>query len=199
MFDKNLDALASYFAGLSSETLKRYGPHPFDRSSLAEIYSGNTGLLGYVALEEESQKIAAYSVIKPGFIEHDQIRLESYGLTLSLQTDCTYAPSVADAWQSCGVGNLMFQFILDDLKSKGFSRIILWGGVQADNVKAVNFYRKNGFQEVGRFEHNGNNIDMTHDINYLAKANSDPDYQLPRGNSGGRRMDFSQKFLLLGT
>jgi len=178
LLDKNLDALAIYFAGLSSETLKRYGPHAFDRKSLVEIYSGNTGLLGYIAIEQDNQSIIAYSVIKPGVIHHDQLRLESYGLKINNQTDCTYAPSVADAWQSCGVGNLMFQFILDNLKSKGFRRIILWGGVQADNLKAVNFYRKNGFREVGRFEHNGNNIDMICDINYFDNANSGTDYQL---------------------
>jgi GNAT superfamily N-acetyltransferase len=160
------DDLADYFIGLSHETTRRYGPHPFDRATIVEIFSGNTGLLGYIAIEQDNQSIIAYSVIKYGVIHHDQVRLESYGLKINNQTDCTYAPSVADAWQSCGVGNLMFQFILDDLKSMGFRRIILWGGVQADNLKAVNFYRKNGFQEVGRFEHNGNNLDMIRDNNY---------------------------------
>ena len=36
----------------------------------------------------------------------------------------------------------MFLFILDDLKANGIKRVILWGGVQADNDKAVNFYLK---------------------------------------------------------
>lgn len=42
----------------------------------------------------------------------------------------------------------------------GTKRIILWGGVQAGNEKAVSYYLKHGFRTVGQFEHNGNNYDM---------------------------------------
>ncbi|MFH9836413.1 hypothetical protein ACH4NC_34765 [Streptomyces sp. NPDC017201] len=31
------------------------------------------------------------------------------------------------------------------------TRIILWGGVRADNPRAIRYYEKNGFQRVGRF------------------------------------------------
>ncbi|MFE9363057.1 hypothetical protein ACFYNN_09525 [Streptomyces sp. NPDC006978] len=31
------------------------------------------------------------------------------------------------------------------------ARIILWGGVRADNPRAIRYYEKNGFQRVGRF------------------------------------------------
>lgn len=33
----------------------------------------------------------------------------------------------------------------------GRTRIILWGGVRADNPRAIRYYEKNGFQPVGLF------------------------------------------------
>lgn len=83
---------------------------------------------------------------------------------LSNTSDCTFAPSVADAWQSCGVGNSLFQFILSSLKATEVKRIILWGGVQIDNEKAVNYYKKNAFKTLGQFYYNGENYDMVLDV-----------------------------------
>jgi len=102
----------------------------------------------------------AFSIIKRGYLEHDGYRLQSYGFVPDAITDCTFAPSVADHWQSLGVGNSLFHFLLADLKASGIKRIILWGGVQSDNQKAVNYYLKNGFIKLGQFEHNGLNDDM---------------------------------------
>jgi diamine N-acetyltransferase len=120
--------------------------------------------LGYVAVDAETGEIIAYSIIKRGYIENDGKRLQSYGITLNNKTDCTFAPSVADAWQTCGIGNALFHFILSDLKTMKIKRIILWGGVQADNTKALNYYKKNGFSIAGQFYHNGENYDMIVEI-----------------------------------
>jgi len=94
----------------------------------------------------------------------DRERYLSYGMELKHQSDCEFAPSVADAWQSCGIGNAMFQFILEELKKTDIQRIVLWGGVQADNEKAVNYYLKHGFKQIGQFTHNGENFDMVLEI-----------------------------------
>ena len=43
----------------------------------------------------------------------------------------------------------------------GRRRIVLWGGVRADNPRAVHFYRKMGFVEQGQFAtKDTNNYDM---------------------------------------
>jgi GNAT superfamily N-acetyltransferase len=157
--------LTGYFQKLGPETLKRYGPHKFDRQSLVELYQNSTLYTAYIAEDIETSVIIAYSVIKAGYLEHDNFRLQSYGLALSHKTDCTFAPSVADEWQSLGIGNSLFQFMLSDLKVTGRKRIILWGGVQSDNQKAVNYYLKNGFRILGEFEYNGPNYDMILEIN----------------------------------
>jgi GNAT superfamily N-acetyltransferase len=160
----DFEKLSNYLFKLSSETAKRFGPHEFDAGSITDLFSKLDNYIGYIALDIETAEIIAYSIVKQGFLEHDSPRLQSYGLTLDSKTDCTFAPSVADAWQSQGVGNGLFHFVRSNLESIGIKRIILWGGVQSDNHKAVSFYRKNGFATLGEFEHYGNNYDMILEI-----------------------------------
>ncbi len=164
LFPDHLAHLVNYLEKLSPETKKRFGPHPFDKESIARFYE-NPGLnSGYIARDLLTSEIVAYSVIRNGYLEHDSNRLLSYGMTLDAVTDRTFAPSVADEWQSLGVGNSLYQYILQDLMDTGAKRIILWGGVQCDNEKAINFYKKFGFTTLGRFEYHGWNFDMAADI-----------------------------------
>ncbi|MEI8048278.1 MAG: GNAT family N-acetyltransferase [Bacteroidota bacterium] len=160
----DFDKLSGYLYKLSAETAKRFGPHGFDVNSIADLFRKPDNCLGYIALDNETTEIIAYSIVKQGFLEYDSPRLRSYGLILDSKTDCTFAPSVADAWQSLGVGNHLFHFVRSSLESIGIKRIILWGGVQSDNHKAVGFYRKNGFATLGEFEYNGYNFDMILEI-----------------------------------
>ncbi|NOT90171.1 GNAT family N-acetyltransferase [Ferruginibacter sp.] len=161
---KDFDKLFIYLQHLSEDTKKRFGPHLFDRRSIIDVYSNTDFYSGYIAIDIESADIIAYAIIKIGYLEHDASRLQSYGVMLSNTSDCTFAPSVADEWQSCGVGNSLFQFILSELKATKVKRIFLWGGVQASNKKAVNFYKRNAFVILGQFYHLGDNYDMLLDI-----------------------------------
>ncbi len=156
----DIDKLCNYFQHLSLATLQRFGPHLFDKQSLIDMYDDSLIHIGFIAEDTETSKIIAYFVIRIGCPEHDRFRLQSYGLHPENITDCTLAPSVADSWQSFGVGNCLFNFILSDLKMIGIKRIILWGGVQSGNLKAVNYYFRNGFRKLGQFEHHGENFDM---------------------------------------
>lgn len=158
------DNLFDYLQGLNADTKSRFGPHGFDKQSIIYFYKQPNEHLGYVAEDILTKKIVAYFILERGYLNHESLRLQSYDLTLDRQTDCTFAPSVADSWQSCGVGNALFRFVLSDLKSKGIKRIILWGGVQNNNEKAINFYLKNGFKLLGHFEFNGLNDDMILEI-----------------------------------
>lgn len=143
---------------------KRFGPHRFDKQSIIDFYKHSDLHLGYIACDMETNQIIAYFIIKTGYLKHDAVRLQSYGMNPDANTDCTFAPSVADAWQSCGIGDKLFQLILSDLRTTEISRIILWGGVQMDNTKAVNYYKKNNFKILGKFTYNGENYDMYFDI-----------------------------------
>jgi diamine N-acetyltransferase len=156
----DLEPLIEYFAKLGPDTIRRYGPHSFERDAIYALYGHSQNTLGYIAIDTETNQVIAYSVIRIGYLEHDADRLRSYGLQLDPSTDCTYAPSVADEWQSQGIGYAMFRFIMNDILMKGIRRIILWGGVQSDNVKAVRFYEGIGFRKLGEFQYNGLNNDM---------------------------------------
>lgn len=164
LVSNDLDKLFNYLQQLSAETKRRFGPHAFDQLSINDFYSKDEHNIGYVAKEFETGKIVAYAIIRPGYLSEDGKRLQSCDIIPNSQTDCTFAPSVADAWQSCGIGNALFRYILNDLKKTGFKRIILWAGVQNDNKKAVNYYLRNGFKKIGQFQHNGLNDDMILEI-----------------------------------
>lgn len=165
----DFDLLYNYLQSLSAETKKLFGPHKFDKQTIFDFYKNSDSHLGYVGIDIQSNEIIAYSIIKIGYLKHDHIRLQSYGMTLDNKTDCVFAPSVADVWQSCGIGNKLFHFILSDLKLIGIKRIILWGGVQMDNYKALNYYKRNNFKILGQFIHNGENCDM---VFYVDQANT---------------------------
>jgi len=160
----DLPKLIAYLDKLSEVTRQRFGPHPFDSQSVTDFYQ-DTDHRAYIAEAVDEPEIVAYFIVKRGFLAKEASRLEGYNLQLSAETDCTFAPSVADAWQSSGVGNLLFRAMLDEIQSESFNRMILWGGVQSSNERARNFYRKFGFRELGYFEYNGiGNYDMIKDL-----------------------------------
>lgn len=53
----------------------------------------------------------AYLIIKTGYLNHDSSHLTSYDLELNNKTDCTFAPSIPDHWQNCGIEKAFFNFI----------------------------------------------------------------------------------------
>ena len=161
--------LGAYFTGLSQATRRVYGPHPFDQETAdgfcAALDSAHTlRMLAWIE-EEEVERIVAYFVVELGVRAGDRRRYDALGLALHDATDCTLAPSVADAYQSQGLGSLMMQHLLGLLPRLGRQRMLLWGGVRADNPRAFYFYTKFGFRRVGDFEAGGtNNYDMVADL-----------------------------------
>lgn len=156
----DFDPLLHYLHLLSDETKRRFGPHAFERKALINFYESDAAITGYVAVDLQQQEIIAYAITRDGILQHDSERLLDYGISGIDKNSCTFAPSVADKWQSRGIGIMLFNFVLSDTRQKGIERIILWGGVQATNEKAVNFYKKMGFKIIGQFEYNGRNYDM---------------------------------------
>lgn len=156
------DRLYDYFdQQFSKESKSRFGPHPFDKETINAICQNPNGeIIRYIAVDNEGQ-IVAYMLIKQGMIEWDEKRYATRDQSYDFNTSVTFAPSVADAWQSTGVGSLMNSIIEDDLRKRNVRNIILWGGVQATNLKAVNFYKKLGYQFIASFWHEGkDNHDM---------------------------------------
>lgn len=149
--------ISTYLYHLSELSQKRFGPHGYDLESVQEIHS-NSNIIGYLA--EYENEIIGYTIIQNGYLQHDADRLNSYGLNLEHQTDTTFAPSVADEWHGLGVGQLLFREIRKEILDSGRSRIILWGGVQASNDGAIQYYERIGFRKLGMFNYHGENYDM---------------------------------------
>jgi GNAT superfamily N-acetyltransferase len=144
-----------YLLGLSEQTRARYGPHPFDQETADQICAAldPTDILRLVATVpgDGGERVIAYFLLKMGVLEFDRRRYEERGLPLDPDTDCTFAPSVADDYQNQGIGSRMLRHILQVTPSLGRRRIVLWYGVQATNDRAVHFYTKWGFRKVGEF------------------------------------------------
>ena len=92
--------------------------------------------------------------------DYDRDRWNRYGVVLNNHDFALLAPSVADKFQSLGLGNRMLLAMKNELKVMGRKHLILWGGVQDSNYKAMAFYEKNGFRYAGKFVYQGMNIDM---------------------------------------
>lgn len=155
----DIEPLLQYLHQLSPATAKRFQPHPFYKAELVNFYRHHEHE-AWVAIDPSSEKIVAYTVMKKGYLHHDYPRLQQYGINISYDDCYTIAPSVTDEWQSEGVGQLLFNYVLNEIKNRNVKQLILWGGVQIDNIKAVRFYQKNGFRSLGHFQYNGLNEDM---------------------------------------
>ncbi len=55
--------------------------------------------------------------------------------------------SLKDNWHK-GYGKMMMKQILDDIKSSGYSKVMLW--VFDNNLRAIKFYEAHGFAASGR-------------------------------------------------
>jgi ribosomal protein S18 acetylase RimI-like enzyme len=154
------DDLLAYLLALSDTTRKRFGPHAFNRETLQQLFTIPSAYLGLLARESGKSAVIGYCLVKNGLPDHDLPRLMSSGFNPAPGHDFSFAPSVADEWQGTGLGSLMLHFLVRHFSKIQPARFILWGGVQADNAAAVHFYRKNGFRELGTFNHNGLNYDM---------------------------------------
>jgi GNAT superfamily N-acetyltransferase len=157
---KYKESLLLYFNKLSEQSKKRFGPHPFTLEAIEEKFSDCDNYKMFVAQNAENDTVVAYTIVKFGWVDFDTDRLHSYDL-FPEPKDATIAPSVADDWQGKGMGSNFFVYVIDCLKKEfGISRLILWGGVQSDNEKAVRLYKRFNFNYLGDFEHNGMNMDM---------------------------------------
>ncbi|MCX5079564.1 GNAT family N-acetyltransferase [Streptomyces sp. NBC_00401] len=101
--------------------------------------------------DRSSERIVGLFELSLALTACDIARYRAAGIHLSEQTDCRFGPTLGDAYQGSGVGSLVLPPVMDAVRRLGRRRVILWGGVLADNARALRFYEKNGFQRVGPF------------------------------------------------
>lgn len=154
------NVLGIFLENLSSETKKKFQPHPLTMAYANELCShiDYEKALRMVALSQG--KIISYFILEFSFPE-ERKRYLMYGVALAENLDGKIAPVVDDKYQNSGIGSLVMVKTISIAKELGLRYIILSGGTQATNERAIHFYEKFGFQKVGEFEENiMNNYDM---------------------------------------
>src|SRR4028118_1154050 len=108
------DKLIDYFNHLSAASRRRFGPHSFEPSYIRELCQtiNHHHLLRLIASTKDDSRIIAYVLLLNGFLESDQKRYAQVQIQLNAETDVTLAPSVADDYQSKGLGSLLMDQIL---------------------------------------------------------------------------------------
>jgi diamine N-acetyltransferase len=157
------DAFAQFLESLSAETRRFYRPHALDESEARRICAliHTDPALRIIATPEGSNQIEAYVLAEFEIPDDEKGRYAGYGIVLDDGLDCRIAPGVADRWQGRGLGSAMLRHAIAALHRLGLRHVVLFGGTQVGNSRAIHVYRKLGFRPLGTFETKGiENIDM---------------------------------------
>lgn len=152
----DLDSIVSFYQQLQDATRRLYAPHPMDRETLQQQIADLAHIMLLSFIDDE---LAGYQVFLKGSFPWERDRYKQYGMALQQET-ASYAPVLGDGYQGRGLGPVQLKQAIPYLKDAGITQLILWGGVQCANIRAVNFYLKNGFRIAGYFEWEGANYDM---------------------------------------
>jgi diamine N-acetyltransferase len=148
--------LGAYFVGLSQETRRCFAPHAFDQATADRLcaaidYAATIAMVATVP-DGPQERVVAYFICVPGVAPVERERYARAGVPLDSETDCTVAPSVADAYQDRGLGSCLMGHLILVARQLGRQRLVLMGGVQATNARAIHYYQKHGFRMVNTFE-----------------------------------------------
>lgn len=155
--DDDAELLGAYFATLSPRTRDFYGPHRFDQETadrLCRETRTDTEVVRLVVTvpDGDGALIIAYFIVGFRTQDADVKRYAARGTPLDDRTDAYLAPSVSDGHQNTGVGSAVMGHVVPWLRGLGRRRLVLLGGVQQRNERAIAFYRKWGFRIVGDFQ-----------------------------------------------
>ncbi|MEU0298015.1 GNAT family N-acetyltransferase [Streptomyces sp. NPDC006175] len=147
------ERLACFLEGLSPESrrLSTFGGYGIVAARELCDAIARYDKLRLVLEEVPSSRIVGLLELGLALTPSDIARYGEAGIDLTELTDCRFGPTLADDYQGRGVGTLALPLIRDVARRLGRTRIILWGGVLADNARAIRYYEKNGFRPVGAF------------------------------------------------
>lgn len=150
----DIEALAGFLGVLSSRT-RMFCTYPgYDRATAQEMCDA-------IARYDKLRMVAVPAIgplavfalfeLSLDLSPSDLARYRAYGVDLLPDVSCRFGPCIADAYQNRGLGSLLWPCTLDLIRRLGRQQILLWGGVLADNARAIHFYQKHGFQMKGEF------------------------------------------------
>ena len=160
--------LGRYFPGLSADTRERFAPHAFTAEQAEMLcaaidYEKIIRLLAATG-DGPRPEAVAYFILRLEINDDDEGRHRARGMALDRPSVCSIAPSVADDRRGRGLGSVVMGRALALARHLGKRQVILQGGVQATNSRAIGFYDKHGFRKVGSFSTGVENHDMFLDL-----------------------------------
>ncbi|MFF8873355.1 GNAT family N-acetyltransferase [Streptomyces massasporeus] len=146
------DRLAGFLSGLSPESRRLSTFDGYDLAAAQVLCDaiGRYDKLRLVLEEMPSGRIVGLLEFSLDLRPEDIARYREAGIDLA-PSDCRFGPTLADDYQGRGVGTQVFPLVTEVARRFGRKRIILWGGVLADNPRAIRYYQKNGFHSAGSF------------------------------------------------
>ncbi len=143
--------LFSYLQNLSDQSRGWFKPHKFDAETVHNVcvQLEKDSVLRMIAEPlDSSPEFIVYFLLYLGLRPRTVENYASYGIDLHLNAGCELAPSISDACQNTGLGSLIMTEMIRVAEESGRKQIVLWGGVNAWNSRAVHFYKKFGFVTV---------------------------------------------------
>ncbi|MFI7462129.1 GNAT family N-acetyltransferase [Nonomuraea sp. NPDC049646] len=146
------EGLAAFLDGLSAATRRL---STFDGHDLKAARKLCDAIARYDKLRLVLEDVLSGRIV--GLVEFsldlhpaDIARYQKAGIPLAA-TDCRFGLTLSDDHQGRGVGTQIFPLVADVARQFGKTRVILFGGVLADNPRALRYYDKHGFRLVGSF------------------------------------------------
>lgn len=156
---QDAEPLATYFTELSADSKRRFQPHPLTTEQAAQIaHTPHETTIHTVLLDEK--RIIGYFILETTMSEHEQGRFAQQGIELLSGVDVLFAPSVLDEFQNQGLASQVMPIFIDFLKTKNARSLVLMGGTQETNARAIAFYEKFGFVKCGGYYTEMFNHDM---------------------------------------
>ncbi|PAM99435.1 GNAT family N-acetyltransferase [Streptomyces sp. Alain-F2R5] len=167
------ERLAGFLSALSVESRRLSTFDGYDLATALELCDAiaRYDKLRLVLEEVPSGRIVGLLEFSLDLHTEDIARFWEAGIRLAA-TDCRFGPTLADDYQGRGVGTQVFPLVTDVARRLGRKRIILLGGVLADNPRAIRYYQKNGFQSAGFFigADGVRSLDMILDLDSMQEA-----------------------------
>ena len=152
LIPSDVKLLTSFLEGLSVETRRLSTFDSYDSSMAKELCDAinKYDKLRFVLINSLGS-ILGLIEFTLDIPESDIERFLSYGINLDVSKTCRFGPTLTDSYQNQGVGKLLFPYIIQIVKLLNKNSVILYGGVLADNERAIRYYLKHGFVKVGSF------------------------------------------------
>ena len=145
--------LARFFDQLS-ETSKRFYSVGPDTAGLAREHCeaiNRYDKLRFVLESPGESGIIGLIEFSLSILDEDVHRYALAGISLDERSAVRYGLCIAEAYQGRGVASLAFEAVKTAARRMGRTRIILWGGVLAENTRAIRHYSSCGFVKAGEF------------------------------------------------